>query len=80
MSGKKSMGSTTHVDDRGRITIPKELRERLQIRPGDEVRIEEEEGRLLVRRKNKPTRKIRRRRKWGTEAFLDAGEATFGER
>ncbi len=74
------MASTAEVDDRGRITIPREFRERLQIRPGDEFRVEEDEGVLLLRRKTRATRKIRSSRNWGREAFLDAGEATFGGR
>lgn len=70
--------SVIEVDERGRITIPKEFRDRLQIRPGDELRMEEDEGMLLLRRQRRPTQKARRGRKWGSEAFLDAGEATFG--
>jgi len=74
------MASTAEIDDRGRITIPREFRERLQIRPGDEFTVEEDEGVLLLRRKTRPTRKIRSSRNWDREAFLDAGEATFGGR
>jgi AbrB family looped-hinge helix DNA binding protein len=72
------MGAILRVDERGRITIPKEFRDRLQIRPGDEFRMEEDEGMLLLRRQRRPTQKARRGRRWGSEAFLDAGEATFG--
>ncbi len=78
MVGKTTMGATLEVDERGRITIPKELRDRLQIRPGDEFRMEEDEGMLLLRRQRRPTQKARRGKRWGSEAFLDAGEATFG--
>jgi len=74
------VASTAEIDSRGRITIPREFRERLQIRPGDEFRVEEEQGVLLLHRKTKATRKIRSSRNWGREAFLDAGEATFGGR
>lgn len=71
---------STQVDKRGRITIPKEFRESLQIRPVDEFRIEEQEGVLILRRQGPKARKISSGRRWGSEAFLDAGEATFGER
>jgi AbrB family looped-hinge helix DNA binding protein len=76
--GIKSMGTILEVDDRGRITIPKEFRDRFQIRPGDEFRMEEDGGVLLLRRERRPTQKARRGRRWGSEAFLDAGETTFG--
>lgn len=74
------MGSKAEVHNRSRITNPKEFRKKLQIRAGYEFRIEEEEGVLLLLRKTNATRKVRSGKNWGTEAFLDAGEATFGER
>ncbi|HEY2535998.1 MAG TPA: AbrB/MazE/SpoVT family DNA-binding domain-containing protein [Solirubrobacteraceae bacterium] len=36
------------VSEKGQITVPKLLRERLGIRPGDQLEILEEEGRLIV--------------------------------
>ena len=38
----------TRVSERGQITIPKRLRERLGIRPGQVLDFQEEEGRLVV--------------------------------
>jgi AbrB family looped-hinge helix DNA binding protein len=46
------MGST--VDDRGRITLPQELRDALGIRPGQDVRVERTERGILVRRASTP--------------------------
>lgn len=37
------------VDDRGRVVLPKELRDELGIRPGAQVRIERGEGGMVVR-------------------------------
>lgn len=37
------------IDDKGRVTIPKELRERLGLEPGERVRLDVEDGRLVVR-------------------------------
>lgn len=71
---------TATVDDRGRITLPKQLREKLQLHSGDELVIKEEQGIIHISRKFQPPEKIKSKRKWGEEAFLDAGEATFGER
>jgi AbrB family looped-hinge helix DNA binding protein len=38
----------SRATERGQITIPKELRERLGIRPGQEVEFREEEGGRIV--------------------------------
>jgi AbrB family looped-hinge helix DNA binding protein len=38
----------TKVTDKGQITVPKALRERLGIRPGDRLDVREEEGRLII--------------------------------
>jgi len=37
------------IDGKGRVTIPKELRERLGLEPGERVRLNVEDGRLVVR-------------------------------
>lgn len=36
------------VDSKGRIVLPQELRERLDIGPGEEVDVHEENGRVVV--------------------------------
>jgi len=38
----------TTVSERGQVTIPKRLRERLGIRPGQVLDFQEEEGRLVA--------------------------------
>jgi len=68
------------VDDRGRILVPSKERSRLGITVGTEFELTEERGALVLRRVVAEAMKVRsKRRKWGGEAFLDAGEATFGE-
>lgn len=43
------VGSETRkVGDRGQVTIPKELREDLDIHGGDEVVVHEEDGRIVI--------------------------------
>ncbi len=38
----------TKVSEKGQITVPKQLRERLGIRPGDELEVVDEGGRLVL--------------------------------
>jgi len=39
---------TTTVSEKGQITIPKHLRDRLGIRPGQKLEVTEDHGRLLI--------------------------------
>lgn len=71
---------TIEVDDRGRVTIPKEIRDRLGIRPGDEVTVEVVDGEIQLRPEISSIQTVSRDEDWGPEAFRDAGEATFGDR
>lgn len=68
------------MDKRGRVLIPSEERKRLRLKPGTEFELIEEKGILLLKPLIPEPVKVRSERKvWGEEAFLDAGEATFGE-
>ena len=40
---------TVIVSDRGQITLPKALRERLAIKPGSALIVEQDEGRIVLR-------------------------------
>jgi antitoxin PrlF len=40
--------STSRVSEKGQVTIPKPMRERLGIRPGEVVVFREEPGRLVI--------------------------------
>ena len=46
------------IDNRGRITIPKEERERLGLTPGKKVLIREKDGSLIIKRFISPERFI----------------------
>lgn len=41
-------GEQRRVDEKGRITIPQEIRESLHIDPGEEVDVALEEGRIVI--------------------------------
>jgi antitoxin PrlF len=42
------VGMKATVSEKGQVTVPKPLRERLDIRPGDELDFSEEGGRLVA--------------------------------
>jgi len=70
----------TKIDERGRVLIPAEERERLGLKSGTEFELVEEKGVLLLKPVILTPVKVQSKRgKWGKEAFLDSGEATFGE-
>lgn len=67
------------MDQRGRVLIPLEEREKLGLKSGAEFELVEEEGMLVMKPIVPEPSRLKTKRKWGKEAFLDAGEATFGE-
>ena len=68
------------MDERGRILITFEERKRLGLKAGTEFELFSENGALILRPIiSEPSHVDDRSRKWGKVAFLDAGEATFGE-
>jgi AbrB family looped-hinge helix DNA binding protein len=67
------------MDQKGRIQIPLELRNSLNLRAGAEFDVAVEDGLLVLKPiLAAPLRVDGCHRKWGSEAFLDSGKATFG--
>jgi len=64
------------VDDKGRIVLPKELRERLDITPGTEVDIHEKDGRAVVEPEDDPERIIERMEQLVAETAPENGETS----
>ncbi len=78
--GTRSDRERVTVDDRGRITLPKHVRDRLQLDEGDDLDLEFEDGEIHLRPNRPPFEPITSgKRDWGTEAFAGAGEALFGD-
>lgn len=48
------------VDQKGRVVLPQEIRERLGISPGTEVEIKEENGKAVVKPEDDPEQVIER--------------------
>ena len=68
---------TAELNDRGRLTIPKELREDLQLEGGTEFAVVREGGDIRLIRQLPALETLTRDEEWGEKAFRDAGEATF---
>jgi len=68
---------TVTLDHKGRVTIPKEARDRLSLSEADELIVSVDEGEVRLRPLVPDQPKLRRRRRWGKEAFPRAGEALF---
>ena len=62
------------VDSKGRIVLPKELRERLGITPGTEVDINEEDGKAIVEPEDNPEQIIDRMERLITETASERAE------
>lgn len=60
------------VDDRGRILIPKEIRERIGLQPGSGARLEVEDNRLIITPPLSPEEFIRQ-----MEGFITEGEPSL---
>ena len=69
----------TKIDERGRVVIPSRERKLLGLQPGDILEVEVREGVIVLRPRMPKPFKVRAGRTWGSEAFLKAGEATFGD-
>ncbi|MFD1598875.1 AbrB/MazE/SpoVT family DNA-binding domain-containing protein [Halobellus rarus] len=62
------------VDSKGRIVLPKRVRERLGIEPGTEVEVHEEDGKAVVEPEDDPEAIIER-----MEALIDETSPASGE-
>lgn len=78
--GSEDTYGTVKLNDRGRLTIPKPLRDDLQLEAGTEFEIVREDGDIRLVRQLPDLETLTRGDEWGPEAFRDAGEATFGDR
>ena len=71
------------INDRGRLTIPKPLREDLKIEGGMRFTVVREGRDIRLVRQLPDLQTVssgRSRDEWVGDAFRDAGEATFGRR
>lgn len=64
------------VDSKGRITLPKRVRERLDIEPGTEVEIHEEGGRAVVEPEENPQEILDRMEELVAETSVESRQST----
>jgi AbrB family looped-hinge helix DNA binding protein len=62
------------VDSKGRIVLPKEVRERLNITPGTEVQIHEKDGKAVVEPEDDPEQIIDRMEQLIAKASSEQGK------
>lgn len=67
------------IDERGRVTIPKKIREKYNFIPGEEFEIIDKNDRIILKISISKQKKVKRSKEWGDEAFLKAGKSTFGD-
>ena len=77
--GEINVGDYVVVDERGRVLIPASQRKRRGIKPKDRFRIEGQGKTIILEYLVEEPKTVRRGSRWTTDAFLCAGEATFGE-
>ncbi|HEX9341054.1 MAG TPA: AbrB/MazE/SpoVT family DNA-binding domain-containing protein [Thermoplasmata archaeon] len=70
---------TVTVDRKGRVLIPKEQREELGLTEEDQLSVAVEGGEIRLKPITRKQYKAKSGRKWGKEAFLKAGEASFAD-
>ena len=66
----------TKVDSKGRIVLPKEVRDRLGITPGTEVDIHEENGKAVVEPEDNPDEVLERMEQLVEETYSKQRETT----
>ncbi|SFS33290.1 looped-hinge helix DNA binding domain-containing protein, AbrB family [Halostagnicola kamekurae] len=69
---------TAQLNHRGRLTIPKALRDDLNLEDGTEFHVIRDGGEIRLVRSLPDLETLTRGDEWGEEAFRDAGDATFG--
>jgi AbrB family looped-hinge helix DNA binding protein len=77
--GNNKMVEKVTLDERGRVTIPKSIREKHNFNPGEEFEIIDENDKLILKLLIPKQKTVKSSEKWGNNTFLKAGESTFGE-
>ena len=77
--GENKIVEKVTIDERGRVTIPKSIREKYNFIPGEELEIIDENDKIILKLFIPKQKTVKSSGKWGKDTFLKAGESTFGE-
>jgi len=77
--GENKIVEKVTIDERGRVTIPKSIREKYNFIPGEEFEIIDENDKIILKLLIPKQKTVKSSGIWGKNAFLKAGESTFGE-
>ncbi|HDZ18508.1 hypothetical protein LCGC14_1373330 [marine sediment metagenome] len=77
--GENKIVEKVTIDERGRVTIPKSIREKYNFIPGEEFEIIDENDKIILKLLIPNQKTVKSSGKWGKNTFLKAGESTFGE-
>jgi AbrB family looped-hinge helix DNA binding protein len=77
--GENKMVEKVTIDERGRVTIPKNIREKYNFIPGEEFEIIDENDKIILKILVPKQKTVKSSRNWGKNTFLKAGESTFGD-
>lgn len=77
--GENKIVKKVTIDERGRVTIPKSIREKHNFISGEEFEIIDENDKIILKLLIAKQKTVKRSGKWGKYTFLKAGESTFGE-
>ena len=76
----KNMVEKVSIDDRGRLTIPKNIRDKYNIIPGLEFELIDENDKIILKRVLPKQKTIKAPVEWGKDnTFFKAGQYTFGD-
>jgi len=76
----KNMVEKVSIDDRGRVTIPKNIRDKYNIVPGLEFELIDENDKIILKRVIPKQKTIKASVEWGKDnTFFKAGQYTFGD-
>jgi AbrB family looped-hinge helix DNA binding protein len=67
------------IDERGRVTIPKSVRDKHNFVLGEELELIDENDKIILKILLPEQKTVKSSEKWGKNAFLKAGESTFGD-
>ena len=77
--GENKIVEKVTIDERGRVTIPKSIREKYNFIPGEEFEIIDENDKIILKLLIPKQKTVKRSGKWGKYTFFKTGKSTFGE-